>query len=136
MFTPGLENYAYRTKRHDTLSPQSGDRIVARREGAVGIIEFDNPDGGFLTANMVSGMDRQTQAWEADASLRVVIFTGRKAGTFITHYSPAELQGMSAAVTECQTDAEVLALRRQAGAKPVEIFAIYRNGHAVATRGQ
>ena len=34
-----------------------GDGITARREGAVGIIEFDNPDGGFLTGTMVKALD-------------------------------------------------------------------------------
>ncbi len=51
-----------------------------------------------------------------------------------------ELEALNFMETVVSRDAAAMGsdyMRRlEAGAKPVEIFAIYRNGHAVATRGQ
>jgi hypothetical protein len=65
----------------ETQPERTRDCISSRREGAIGIIEFDNPDGGFLTATMTKAIDRVTREWEADPDIRVVIFTGRHSGT-------------------------------------------------------
>lgn len=111
-FSSGKSNMT--TPTVDLPPEQVEDCIAYRREGAIGIIEFDNPDGGFITAPMVLVLDRITQEWESNPDIRAVILTGRNPGTFITHYSPSELQDVSAEVNKCHTDAEVRKMRRQA----------------------
>lgn len=88
--------------------------IRTEREGPIATVFFDNPDNGYLTPSMLKALDGITTAWDADDSLRVVILTGARPGTFITHYDPAELKGMSDTVRDCRTDAEVAVLRRNA----------------------
>ena len=78
-------------------------KIHARRDGNIGIIEFDNPDGGFLTADMVVELDQVTLDWERDQSIRAIVLTGKKPGTFIAHYSPFELADTSAEVKPCKS---------------------------------
>lgn len=86
-------------------------KIRTRRDGNLGIIEFDNPDGGFLTAEMVVELDRITCDWERDKNIRAIVLTGRHPGTFITHYSPYELAETSAAVNACKSHSQVKRLR-------------------------
>lgn len=82
--------------------------IHSDTSGPVATIRFDNPNGGFLTAAMVHELDRITTQWSADASIRAVVLTGTRPGTFITHFSPEELAGISAQVRQM----EDAALRR------------------------
>lgn len=87
-------------------------KVHARRENAIGIVEFDNPEGGFLTGNMVVELDRITLDWAQDKTLRAIVLTGKHSGTFITHYSPFELSDTSAVVKGCKSVARVKRLRR------------------------
>jgi enoyl-CoA hydratase len=66
-------------------------QVKDRIEGAVGIIELDNPPDQFMTTQMVEELDALTLRWEADASVRAIVITGTKPGTFITHFSVEEL---------------------------------------------
>lgn len=67
--------------------------VTAERRGNIGIVTLENPDGGFLTRDMVKAIDRTISAWQSEGEVRVVIFTGGLPGTFLTHYdlSDAEL---------------------------------------------
>lgn len=86
--------------------------IHARCEEGVGFIELDNPEGGFLTGGMVAELDRITGEWAMDESVRAIVLTGSNPGTFITHYSPFELQNISSVVKGYKKVSQVLRLRR------------------------
>jgi len=88
------------------------NHILSRRDGNIGIIEFDNPEGGFLTAEMVVELDRVTREWERDQGIRAIVLTGNQPGTFITHYSPFELATISAAVKTIKSQGRVRRLRK------------------------
>jgi enoyl-CoA hydratase/carnithine racemase len=66
-------------------------QVKHRVEGAVGIIELDNPPHQFMTLQMVGELDELTERWEGDPSVRAIVITGTKPGTFITHFSVEEL---------------------------------------------
>jgi enoyl-CoA hydratase/carnithine racemase len=67
--------------------------LTATRTGSVGVIALHNPDGGFMTRDMVKELERVIGKWHAERQVRAVILTGATAGTFVTHYdlSDAEL---------------------------------------------
>jgi enoyl-CoA hydratase/carnithine racemase len=67
--------------------PQVKNRVIDN----VGIIELDNPPHQFMTFRMVAELDELTAKWEADSSVRAIVITGTKPGTFITHFSVEEL---------------------------------------------
>ena len=64
---------------------------------------------------MVKAINSFTREWDTDPDIRVVIFSGARDGTFITHYPPDELRAMSHAVKQCKSDADVVATRRKTG---------------------
>jgi len=73
-------------------------QVRHRIEGAVGILELDNPPHQFMTTRMVRELDAITRRWEADPAVRAVVITGAKPGTFITHFSVEELAESGKAV--------------------------------------
>lgn len=85
--------------------------VYTRVEGAVGIIEFENPQGGFFTNHMLNELDAITLRWQNDSDVRAFILTGKVAGTFITHYSPHELSGTAGNIGECKSDREIERIR-------------------------
>ncbi|HEX5655792.1 MAG TPA: enoyl-CoA hydratase/isomerase family protein [Polyangiales bacterium] len=66
-------------------------QVRSRIDGPIGIIELHNPPDQFMTTRMVEQLDLLTEQWEADPTLRVIVITGTKPGTFITHFSVHEL---------------------------------------------
>jgi enoyl-CoA hydratase len=55
--------------------------------GEVATIFLENPDGGFMTGDMVTELDRAVSAMESEGKVRSVIITGGAEGTFVTHYT-------------------------------------------------
>jgi len=89
------------------------EKVHLRREGRVAILELDNPRGGFLTAHLQQELDRLTTELEVDPEVRVVVLTGKAPGTFVTHYSPFELNGIAKVVNGLSSDTAVAKLRNQ-----------------------
>jgi enoyl-CoA hydratase len=59
------------------MSAVPTDRIVARKEGAVGWLVFDNPERrNALSLEMWQAIPRVLSAFEADEEIRVVVLTG------------------------------------------------------------
>ena len=69
-------------------------QLELEREGAVAVCTI-RPPGGFMTAATVQELDRVTAELAADDGVAAVLFTGAGAGTFVRHYSVAELALMS-----------------------------------------
>jgi enoyl-CoA hydratase/carnithine racemase len=67
-------------------------QVRFQRHGAVGLIELHNPPEQLMTTRMVRELDQLTHELERDASVRAVVITGTKPGTFITHFSFHELE--------------------------------------------
>jgi enoyl-CoA hydratase/carnithine racemase len=70
-------------------------QVKHRLEGAVGVIELDNPPHQFMTTRMVRELDALTAAWAADPAVRCLVITGATPGLFITHFSVDELEKSS-----------------------------------------
>ncbi len=61
--------------------------VRSERDGAIGTIFLENPDGGFMTGQMVAELERTISLWESEGTVRSVVLTGGAPGTFVTHYS-------------------------------------------------
>ncbi|HEY6560559.1 MAG TPA: enoyl-CoA hydratase/isomerase family protein [Polyangiaceae bacterium] len=66
--------------------------VTATKNGKVGVIALSNPDGGFMTRDMVKELDRVISDWESGGEVRCVILTGGADGTFVTHYDLSEAE--------------------------------------------
>ena len=74
--------------------------VTSEIRGGAGIIFFDNPDGGFLTSDMVEMASEKFDALRADENVRSIIFTGALDEVFIRHFSVEEIIAMSSALRE------------------------------------
>lgn len=72
-------------------------QVRFRLEDSVGVIELHNPPEQFMTTRMIRELDELTRRLEADASVRALVITGTKPGTFITHFSVKELEASAKA---------------------------------------
>lgn len=61
--------------------------VRSSTDGQIGFIYLENPDGGFMTGQMVKELGQVISAWRAAGQIRSVIITGGLEGTFVTHYS-------------------------------------------------
>jgi len=60
------------------------DRIITRKEGAIGHILFNNPDKlNAMSLDMWEGMGTAMEAFEADPGIRVVMFSGMGGKAFV-----------------------------------------------------
>jgi enoyl-CoA hydratase/carnithine racemase len=69
-------------------------------EDGIATITFTNPPKGFFTSDMVVELGGIMTALEADAAVRVIIFTGGLPDVFIRHFSVEEIIGMAAALKQ------------------------------------
>jgi enoyl-CoA hydratase len=97
----------------NTIAKKIVEKVHLRREGRIAILSLDNPNGGYLTAPMAEQINHLTMQLENDDSIRVIVITGHHEGTFITHYSPDELTGVSEVVAKLPDDKQVKKLRQQ-----------------------
>ena len=74
--------------------------VKSEIRGSAGIIFFANPDGGFLTSEMVDMAIEKFDALRADENVRSIIFTGALEQIFIRHFSVEEIIAMSSALRE------------------------------------
>ena len=74
--------------------------VTSEIRGGAGIIFFDNPDGGFLTSDMVEMASEKFDALRADENVRSIIFTGALDEVFIRHFSVEEIIAMASALRE------------------------------------
>lgn len=68
--------------------------------GNVGVVFFNNPDGGFLTSEMVAQAIEQFDALRVDENVRSIVFTGALDEVFIRHFSVEEIIAMASALRE------------------------------------
>src|SRR4051812_683993 len=60
------------------------DRIITRKDGAIGHIVFNNPDKlNAMSLDMWEGMGVAMEAFEADPEIRVVVFSGQGDKSFV-----------------------------------------------------
>jgi enoyl-CoA hydratase len=90
------------------------EQLRHRIDGDVGVIELDNPPDQFMTAQMVAELDELTRAWERDPTVRAIVITGTKPGTFITHFSVHELAESMAAARLSELPAQARNAAQQA----------------------
>jgi enoyl-CoA hydratase/carnithine racemase len=100
-------------KQQKVESKPPSEKVHLRREGKVAVLELDNPNGGYLTAHLQREINRLTSELEADPEVRVIVLTGKAPGTFVTHYSPFELVGISSTVKGISSDAALRKVRKQ-----------------------
>ena len=74
--------------------------VKSEIRGSAGIIFFANPDGGFLTSEMVDMAIEKFDALRADENVRSIIFTGALEQIFIRHFSVEEIIAMSSALRD------------------------------------
>ena len=75
--------------------------VKSEIRGSAGIIFFANPDGGFLTSEMVDMAIEKFDALRADENVRRrLFFTGALDEIFIRHFSVEEIIAMSSALRE------------------------------------
>lgn len=74
--------------------------VASEIRGNVGILLFNNPDGGFLTSEMVSEAMEKLDALRADDNVRTIVFTGALEDVFIRHFSVEEIIAMASALRE------------------------------------
>jgi enoyl-CoA hydratase/carnithine racemase len=65
--------------------------LEASREGRVLVVRVDNPPHNFMNRGMVAELDDLTRSLHRDRSVGAVVFTGKPADLFITHYDVAEI---------------------------------------------
>lgn len=88
--------------------------ITVERQGATAIVRFDNPPRGYLNGAQTEALAEAMTAIEADAAVRVVVFTGSVPGVFIRHYDVGEI--IAAAEGVRASGADDAALRAGAAA--------------------
>ena len=74
--------------------------VTSEIRGGAGIIFFNNPDGGFLTSDMVEMASEKFDALRVDENVRSIIFTGTLDEVFIRHFSVEEIIAMASALRE------------------------------------
>lgn len=61
-------------------------RIALRQEDAVAVVSFSNPPDNYMDGETETELSAVLDVIEADASIRVVVFTGGEPDVFIRHY--------------------------------------------------
>lgn len=70
-------------------------QIRTRREGAVEVIEFNNPPFNFISHQMLEEFYQELVRARNDREVRVLVLTGGMPDSFITHYDVSELLAYS-----------------------------------------
>jgi enoyl-CoA hydratase/carnithine racemase len=65
--------------------------ITCKTEGGVAVVTFNNPPRGYMTIPQVVELEPLIDALSADASVRVVVFTGGVPNVFIRHFDVATI---------------------------------------------
>lgn len=68
--------------------------------GAVALVRFCNPPQGFMNSVTLDDLDAATAQFDADDSVRAIVYTGSQPDVFIRHYDTNELAEMARHIRE------------------------------------
>ena len=98
--------------------------IVVERRPDVAIVTFVNPPRGYMNAAQVAELAPVVEALGADASVRVVVFTGGVPGVFVRHYDVGEILVAAGQVRASGLDDAALMARGTAGNAVTNVFRV------------
>ncbi|MGM0583289.1 MAG: enoyl-CoA hydratase [Pseudomonadota bacterium] len=97
------------------LSLSSTDRIIARKEGAVGWILFNNPARrNAVSMDMWAAIPKIVEAYEADPEIRVLVLTGAGDKAFVSGADISEFEQQRSNVENVKAYDEVAGLANKA----------------------
>ena len=70
-------------------------QLLIEHDGPVAVVRFNNPPDGFMNSATLEDLEAATIAFDADDSIRAVVYTGSQPDVFIRHYDTNELADMA-----------------------------------------